>query len=119
MRRAGELLKVFQDQKRGLLEGSEPCGGGSPTTGENGRPRTQREAAARAGMSKDQEVTARRVAEVPEVEFEEAIESDDPPSVTERIRPGSLLDESDPRGAMSVAQVAGCFDVLAPSLCSS
>jgi hypothetical protein len=47
------------------------------------------QAAESAGLSKDQAVTAIRVANVPDDEFELAIESDDPPTVTELAKRGT------------------------------
>lgn len=77
VRRCGQLLEDYQSP------------GGRPPKTSRGAPTslTQRQAADRAGMSKDQEVTARRVASIPEDEFEAAVESDDPPSVTTLSRP--------------------------------
>jgi hypothetical protein len=72
VRRAGQLLKTFQTGPKG---GRPKSGGGTPTV-------SQRKAAADAGMSKDQQVTAVRVANVPEDIFEVAVESDAPPTVT-------------------------------------
>ncbi len=43
---------------------------------------TRTQVAKEAGLSKDQAVTAIRVARVPEEEFEAAVESEDPPTVT-------------------------------------
>jgi len=43
---------------------------------------SQRQAAKGAGLSKKEEVRARRVASIPEAEFEALIESDNPPSIT-------------------------------------
>jgi hypothetical protein len=69
IRRAGELLKTFQNQagKRSVV---------TDTTV------SQRGAAAGAGMSKRQEVTAARVANIPTKDFEAAVESERPPTVT-------------------------------------
>ena len=66
MQRCGQLLKEFQTGP----DGGRPSknGGGTPTV-------SQRQAADEAGMSKDQEVQAVRVANVPDVEFEEAVEA--------------------------------------------
>lgn len=71
IRRAGELLKTFN--KPGTRTDIKP----RVATG----PRSQREAAKSAGMSKRQEKTAVRVANVPEDEFEDAVESKRPPTV--------------------------------------
>jgi len=73
IRRAGELLKEFQTSPRGGRPAGN--GGSAPTV-------SQRQAAAAAGMSKDQEVTAVRVANVPQQDFDAAVEGDDPPTVT-------------------------------------
>jgi hypothetical protein len=67
------------------------------------------EAAETAGLSRNQKVTALRVANVPEQEFEAAVESDNPPTITELARIGtrpSLVE----RG--TVAQFAAATDVL-------
>jgi hypothetical protein len=72
IRRCGELLKTFQS----------PGGRPSKTSGDAPTSFTQRQAADAAGLSKDQEVQAVRVANVPTAEFEAAVESDDPPTVT-------------------------------------
>ena len=67
IRRCGELLREFkQDPKNNLKKGSRS--GDAPTS------ESQREIAKNAGLSKDQEVTAVRVANVPEDEFETAVE---------------------------------------------
>jgi hypothetical protein len=52
---------------------------------QGGRPPrfSQRQAAKQAGLSKDQEKQAVRVANVPDDDFDAAVESDDPPTVTE------------------------------------
>jgi hypothetical protein len=70
IRRCGELLKTFQHERA-----RTDLDGGTPT-------QTQRRAAEAAGMSKDQEVTAVRVANVPADEFDALVEGDDPPTVT-------------------------------------
>jgi hypothetical protein len=53
------------------------CGNGAGP-----RPTSQRQAAAKAGLSKHQEKQAKRVAAIPRDEFEALIESDSPPTVT-------------------------------------
>jgi hypothetical protein len=70
VRRAGELLKEINGK------GNNQHSGGTPTK------LTQREAAEQAGLFKDQQVTAVRVANVPAEQFEKAVESDEPPTVT-------------------------------------
>lgn len=72
IRRCGELLKQVEPAKTG------PNNYGTAATRNSGR--TQ--AATEAGLSERQRKTALRVANVPEEEFEQAVESDYPPSVT-------------------------------------
>lgn len=78
LRRAGELLKEFQNP--GKRTDLEPDHGGVV--------RSQREAADNAGMSRRQEETARSVSEVPEEEFEDQVESENPPNITELSEQG-------------------------------
>lgn len=70
IRRCGELLKQFDGRGRPSINS---IGDGTIS---------QREAAEQAGLSKRQQVTAVRVAKVPEHQFEAAVESDQPPTVT-------------------------------------
>lgn len=68
IRRCGELLKTFDgkgNNQHSVLNGT-----------------TQRIAAFEAGLSKRQQVTAVRVANVPAEEFEMAVESEKPPTVS-------------------------------------
>lgn len=74
VRRCGELLEQF---KAPGARTDRPGGDASPRL-----PPTQREVAAAAGLSKDQEKQAVRVANVPAAEFEAAVESDAPPTIT-------------------------------------
>jgi len=73
VRRCGELLGEIEKAKPGpkelsVLEGTQLSG--------------REEAATEAGMSKKQMVTSLRVAKVPEDQFEQQVESDNPPTVT-------------------------------------
>lgn len=79
IRRCGELLKKIDTQpgKRTDLEPSE----GSLT---------RSEVANEAGLSRHQKVTALRVASVLAIEFERAVESDKPPTVTKLAELGKL-----------------------------
>ena len=80
IRRAGELLKEFDGRDGRNLpkkEGNHPFS--SPT---------QTKAAEEAGMSEYQQKTAVRVANVPEEEFEDAVDSDNPPTVTRLAEEG-------------------------------
>ena len=78
VRRCGQLLEDYQTGAKG----GRPSGNSTATDTVS-----QRAAAEQAGMSKRQEVTARRLANIPEDEFEAAIESDNPPTVTTLSRP--------------------------------
>lgn len=88
IRRCGELLKQFD------ARGNHRKSGGAPTS-------SQRQMASGAGFSKDQQVTAVRVANVPEDEFEESVASSRPPTVTAlaergtKVRPRPLVDIGD------------------------
>jgi hypothetical protein len=70
IRRCGELLKQFDAR------------GGDRSKSNGDGTFAQSEAAREAGLSKRQQVTAGRVANVPLGEFEDAIESSDPPTIT-------------------------------------
>jgi len=83
VRRCGELLKQFD------ARGDHRKSGGAPTS-------SQKDAATRAGMSKDQTVTAVRVANVPADTFELAIESDAPPTVTRLAELGTASKPAPP-----------------------
>ena len=74
VRRAGELLKTFNNER-------------ARTDLDDGVV-TQTSVAREAGMSKRQQVTAVRVANISEPEFEAAVESDNPPSVTKLAEMG-------------------------------
>jgi len=86
IRRCGELLKQIEPAKN---QHSDACGD-SPTS--------RSDAARKAGLSRDQKVTALRVASVPDEEFHAAVESDSPPTVTQlaergkQSRPQPLVD---------------------------
>ncbi len=80
--RCGELLKAY-DGRGGDRSKTEGAHGSAPPT--------QREAAAAAGLSEHQQLQAVRVANVPREEFEQQVESDDPPTVTELAEQGKKL----------------------------
>jgi len=84
VRRCGELLK--QVDGRG---GDQSKKGGAPLF-------ARREAASQAGMSRDQQRTAVRVANVPEPTFEAAVESPAPPTVTKLADMGRQRREPTP-----------------------
>lgn len=72
VRRAGELLKTYD----GRPDNAKKQNGGDHTL------ISRADAAREAGMSPHQQTTAVRVANVPEDQFTEAVESDEPPTVT-------------------------------------
>lgn len=79
IRRCGELLKEIE---KGHGK-NQNISSGIPTNV------TRKEAANQAGLSKDQAVTAIRVANVPEETFTEQIESDSPPTITSLAQQGT------------------------------
>lgn len=82
IRRCGELLAEIEAPRIGKTEkGSK--GGRSPSN------LSRQQVARDAGLSDAQRKTALRVASMSEEEFEEAVESDDPPTVTELARHGT------------------------------
>ncbi|MEH2678676.1 hypothetical protein GFM11_10225 [Rhizobium leguminosarum bv. viciae] len=83
IKRAGELLKEF-DAKGQRTDLPKPSGG-APTK------LTQREVAEAAGMSKDQQVTAIRVANVPTEDFERQVGSENPPTITQLAGQGKKV----------------------------
>lgn len=78
-RRAGELLKQIEPGQ-GARDGKRA---------EVDRLPLRSEIAHRAGMSEHQQKTAVRVAAVPERQFTEQVESDNPPTLTELARQGT------------------------------
>lgn len=87
MRRAGELLKQI-----------EPAHGANQniSAGAHTNVVTRSDVAERAGMSKHQQVTAVRVASIPERQFTEQVESANPPTLTELARQGTQKREAAP-----------------------
>jgi hypothetical protein len=81
IRRAGELLKQI-----------EPSKGGRPSvkTRDHDHPSSRTAAAEQAGLSTGQRKTALRIASVPAAEFEAAIESEIPPTVTQMATMGTV-----------------------------
>lgn len=79
MRRAGELLKQIEPGQ-GARDGKRVDGADSPLT--------RTEVAREAGMSERQQVTAIRIANVPAAEFEKAVESPTPPTITTLAQQG-------------------------------
>lgn len=81
IRRCGELLKEVAPAK-GKRSDLEPGGGAPPKL-------SRKEAASEAGLSRDQARNALRVANVPKEDFDEAVESEKPPTVTELAKRGT------------------------------
>ncbi len=79
MRRAGELLKQIEPGQ-GARDGKRVDGADSPLT--------RTEVAREAGMSERQQVTAIRIANVPKEDFEKAVESQTPPTITTLAQQG-------------------------------
>ena len=78
-RRAGELLTQIQ-----------PASGGRPSKTNDGADSSysRKKAARDAGMSERQQVTAQRIAAVPAEDFEEQVEGDEPPTLTQLAQQG-------------------------------
>lgn len=81
VRRCGELLR--EADGRGEHRKSKTTGDDSSS-----KPPSRKDLAKSAGMSERQQATATQVARIPEEEFEEAIESESPPSVTKLAEMG-------------------------------
>src|SRR2546425_105466 len=79
IRRTGELLKEIEKKQgqRTDLQLSMP-------------ERTRWQVATEAGLTKHKRDTVLRVATIPEEEFEEAVESDDPPTLTALAERGTV-----------------------------
>jgi len=80
IRRAGELLKQIEPGK-----GGQPYQSGSTRSGDHP---SRKQAATDAGLSDHQRKQALRVANVPESDFTEQVESDTPPTVTKLAEQG-------------------------------
>jgi hypothetical protein len=129
VKRCGELLKEF-DARGGDRSKSTGAGTFAPEAKQNGNGMaagaiSQRAAAEAAGMSKRQQVTAVRVANVPAEAFEAAIESDNPPTVTELAKAGTAAREAlgfdylqgrDPRQFNAAIHTMGAMRALAEKL---
>lgn len=98
VRRCGELLKQYD--ARG---GDRSKSGGAPTFVPS-----RADAARHAGMSRDQSITAVRVANVPADRFESAVERDAPMTVTKLAEMGKQTRvESAPAGFKEATQAIG------------
>lgn len=88
VRRSGELLKQIDDGK-GRNQYSE---------GGEGDHTTRTDAAREAGMSKHQQVQSTRIANIPERDFDEQVESDNPPTLSQLASQGiQRRDPPDPQ----------------------
>lgn len=79
IRRCGELLNEIKAGKAGRPNKSGPVAA----------PISRSKVAEEAGLSPRQQKTAQRVARVPQQDFERAVESDDPPTVTKLAEAGT------------------------------
>ena len=92
IRRCGELLKQIEPSKGGDASLFIARDGADPSV-------TRKLAAEQAGLSERQRKTALLVANVPEQDFNQSVESDNPPTVTKLaetlpVHTGLLLDET-------------------------
>lgn len=83
VKRCGELLQEFRAHENGKA-------GRPKQNGVGAHPISQRQAAKEAGLSKQQEKTAVRVARIPGDEFESLVESGAPPTVTALAERGKV-----------------------------
>jgi hypothetical protein len=95
VRRCGELLKTFNNERA-----RTDLGKGD---------RTQTTAARDAGMSRHQQITAVRVANVPRETFEREVESPKPPTVTKLADMGKTYRGPKPENFAKVSKVVGAL----------
>ena len=113
VRRAGELLHQI-----------EPAHGANQnnSAGDHTNVQTRSGAAREAGMSKHQQVQATRVASVPQDDFEDQVESDRPPTLSQlaqqglKPRPVMDLKGRDPREFNRAMHFVGDFELYAREL---
>lgn len=79
IRRCGELLRQIERPEQGGRP--KENGAGTHTV-------SRRQAAEEAGLSRHQQIQATRVANIPEDDFNQAVESDNPPTVTKLAEQG-------------------------------
>lgn len=82
IRRCGELLRLVEPARGGDRRSNDQRDGAVPLV-------SRAQAAADAGLSERQRKTALRVAAVPAAEFERAVESEAPPTITALARAGT------------------------------
>jgi len=83
IRRSGELLRQIEPSK-----GGRPLANQRPETKDTGVPSSRIQAARDAGLTERQSKTALRVANVPETEFEDAVETEKPALISELAKRG-------------------------------
>ena len=88
IRRTGQLLKTYQ---------TGPKGGRPKKNGVGDHPVSKKEAAEQVGMSEHQRKTAVSVANISKEEFEEAIESEKPPTMTKLAAQGKKSQGENPK----------------------
>lgn len=81
VRRCGELLKEIEKQQ----------GKRTDKLGDGGGPKSRKDAATDAGLSERQAKQSIRVANVPEENFEEQLESETPPTI--KVEPDQTADD--------------------------
>lgn len=85
VRRCGDLLKEISSAQ-GARTDVQPRDGGDTKSARPTKTQTARE----AGLSERQQITATRVARIPEPDFERAVESPNPPTVTKLAEQGRV-----------------------------
>jgi hypothetical protein len=115
IRRAGELLKQIEPASGARTD--LQLSGGGPTR------LTRADAAREAGMSKDQQVQATRIANVPEADFEAQVEADNPPTLSQLASQGVKkrepiidLEGRDPKEYNRALHYVGDFEQAARDL---
>ncbi len=96
VRRCGELLKQQNSQGRRTDKLSEGAHG-----------KSQGEAARDAGLSEHQELTSVRIASISSDDFNAAVESDDPPTVTALAEQGKKPRKPPPEGFAEASKLIG------------
>ncbi len=100
-RRCGELLKVFDGKGNNQHSSDEP---------------TKLQAGIEAGLSKDQQVTANRLSNIPEDQFNNQIESNNIPTLTQLSEQGKkktdYLYQPKPEGFAKAIHFRGALDYL-------
>lgn len=108
MRKMADRIQARAVKRCGeLLHEIDPSRGANQHIREGALPKVTRTSMATdAGLSEHQRKTALRVANVPETEFERAVESDQPPTVTALAERGKIPRPRPPAGSCSDVAVA-------------